>query len=36
MASEHFVDLELKPALELIPPLQPTPDSLLEVRKRNL
>jgi acetyl esterase/lipase len=32
MASEHLVDLELKPALELFPPLEPTRDGLREVR----
>jgi hypothetical protein len=36
MTSEHSVDLELKPALELFPPLWPTRDDLLDVRKRNL
>jgi hypothetical protein len=35
MTSEYLVDLELKPALELFPPLQPTRDDRLEVRKRN-
>ncbi len=32
MASEHLVDLELKPALEFFPPLEPTRNGLLEVR----
>jgi len=32
MASEHLVDKELKPALEMFPPLEPTYSGVLEVR----